>query len=100
MRDADIKFYGLLHIDRRRNLDANLKWTADPIDIYVSCAALAAKSARANGISFGLFTNEPDFVHSRLGRLGFEHFNIVELQSPRDVPRVKNFYSAHLHSAG
>lgn len=90
-----VNFYGLLHIDRQRNKDANLKWSRDPVAVYVGCASLLAASARACGMSFGLFTNAPDEVQRIVRAQDLPPFAVSGLEFSRTVPRVKDFYSAH-----
>jgi hypothetical protein len=96
MNRAGIQFYGLLYIDRARNFDVNLRERhLDPVDVYIGCAALAAKSARANGIDFGLFTNDAATIRKVVDRDGLDPFPIEEIDFSLDVPLVKEFYSAH-----
>jgi len=93
---GEIKYYGLLHIDRDRNSNANIKWTLrDHVDIYISCAGLLAQSAAALAIPFALFTNEKALIEQRLAALGLGPLEVIEIPFSIDVPRVKKFYSAH-----
>jgi len=93
---APVRYYGLLHIDRDRNSNANIKWTLrDHVDIYISCAALLAKSATALSLHLALFTNEKALVEQRLAALGLGPIKVIEIPFTIDVPRVKKFYSAH-----
>lgn len=93
---AEIRFYGLIYVDRERNRDFNL-WQRhrDPIEIYTFCAALAANSAKANGIRFGLLTNNAIEIRRLLDRSGLDHFPIEEIRFSLNVPPVRKFYSAH-----
>ncbi len=89
-------FFGLVHIDREAKKHANLDRTgADATAIYIGCAALAARSARACGVRFGLFTNEPALVAAKLADFGVSGVPILTLDFPLAVPDTKNFYSAH-----
>lgn len=96
MNRAGIQFYGLFYIDRARNFDVNIRERhLDPVDVYIGCAALAAKSARANGIDFGLFTNDAATIRRVVERDGLDPFPVEQIDFSLDVPLVKEFYSAH-----
>ncbi len=91
-----IRFYGLLYIDRERNRDVNIRqWHPDPVEIYICCAALAAKSAKANGVDFALLTNDASEIRRVLDRNGLDHPALEEIGFDLNVPIVKEFYSAH-----
>ncbi len=68
---------------------------SDPVDIYIACAAHLAKSARANGVSFTLLTNQSNYLKRRLESLSLEGLSIEEISFSRNVPLIKNYYSAH-----
>lgn len=90
------RFFGLLYLDQQHNRHANLtKSPIDPVEVYVSCACLAARSAQANGIDFSVFTNHPDLVSDRFRAHGLPDVPILTLGFSLTVPEVEVFYSAH-----
>jgi hypothetical protein len=67
---------------------------ADPLDVYIQCSRLVAKSCAAYGVPYAVITNKPELLRHRAERLGggsrfvLGHFS-------RSVPSNAAFYSAH-----
>jgi hypothetical protein len=89
------KYYGLLYIDQLANRDANLVGGGDPIDVYLSCAALCSKAFRSMGESFCLVTNDARNVRGRLERLELGDLQVASRTFLLPVPHGLPFYSAH-----
>ena len=89
------KYYSLLYIDQVRNRNINLAAGSDPIDIYLACASLCAKTFRLSGESFCLITNDTNEVQRRLERLGLGDLPFVSFEFLLQVPQEIPFYSAH-----
>lgn len=90
-----IQFYGLLHVASENANHENLRGRADPIDTYLSCAALCAKSFALHGYDFRLITNVGSRITARIEALGLTGLEIVERRFVLDVPTGIRFYSAH-----
>ncbi len=67
---APLRVVALLIVDRESEVFANLRSARGAGDIYVSCAALLAKSAHAAGYPVTIFTNEEALVRQRFEALG------------------------------
>ena len=91
----EINFYGLLYVDEANNQNPNLRRAANPIDVYISCAALCARSFRTAGIDFRLITNDAAHVTERLAALGLDDVPVVAYTFTWPVPKNISFYSAH-----
>lgn len=89
------KYYGLLYVDEVRNRNTNLAWRGDPVDIYLSCACLCAKTFRSAGESFCLVTNSAREVQRRLDDLELSDLPVVTYPFSLPVPEGLPFYSAH-----
>jgi hypothetical protein len=88
-------FHGLLYIDRAQQKNVNLRGSADPLDVYLRCAALCAKSVAYHGHDFRLVTNDKSLIEERLADLGIGSINILEQKFSLDVPNNARFRSAH-----
>lgn len=89
------QYYGLLYIDESHNRHANLAGSADPVDIYLSCACLCANSFQSAGKTFCLVTNDTSEVQRRLDRLQLNGLTTASFEFSRRVPLGIPFYSAH-----
>src|SRR5262245_19389307 len=87
--------YGLLFVDRQRRRHANLGGKADPLDVYLRCAALCARSVGHQGCSFRLVTNERSTIEHRLQELDLGEFDILEHTFSLPVPDHLPFWAAH-----
>lgn len=91
-----IRLYSLLYVDHRQRVHANIKWTfSDAVDIYISCAALAANSAGINDIDFSLITNDTALIENRLRALRLPDISTNNLQFTLSVPYSIDFHNAH-----
>lgn len=88
-------FFGLLHIAKRAVKPINLSSDADPIDLYVHCASLCARSFEAQGYRWRLITNEPRRVEERIRALGLSSFELEPYAFGWTIPDDIPFYSAH-----
>lgn len=66
----------------------------DPIEVYVKCAILLAKSLKYFGYEFTLLTNNLNRVDSVLKRVGYA-LCVKEIAFARQVPPNIKFHSAH-----
>lgn len=89
------KYYGLLYIDEARNRNTNLGAGGDPVDIYLSCACLCAKTFRTAGASFCLVTNDARAIRGRLEQLELSGLPVISYDFLLGVPQGIPFYSAH-----
>lgn len=88
-------FFGLLHIAERAAKPINLASDADPIDLYLHCASLCARSFEAHGYRWRLITNEPQRVEERMRALGLTSFELEPHAFGWTIPDGIPFYSAH-----
>jgi hypothetical protein len=88
-------FHGLLYVDEKQRNHANIKGGADPLDIYLRCASLCAKSVAYHGHTFRLVTNEARRLETRLQQLGIAIPDILEQEFKLDVPANLPFRTAH-----
>ena len=86
-------FHGLLYVDRG-DRPINLRAGADPLDIYVRCAATCARSVVVTGASFTLVTNDAATLTRRYAALGVRAPAMVEHRFTLAVPAIP-FRSAH-----
>ncbi|WP_395696984.1 hypothetical protein [Methylocella sp.] len=93
---SSVPLYGLLHVASDHGAHANLRaGAADPIDVYLKCAALCAASVEAAGSTFTLVTNDMARLETRRAALGLGGPRIVARDFVWPVPRGIAFYSAH-----
>ena len=88
-----MKFYGLLYVGERSERHANLRG-ADPLDVYLRCAALCQASANASAYDYELVTNEPGLLGARASTLGLD-LAILGTTFEWPVPLGIPFRSAH-----
>src|SRR5262249_47942598 len=88
-------FYGLLYIDKRRQKHVNLRGLGDPLDVYLRCASLCARSIDYHGYSFWLVTNDKAKIERRLQELGLTQLNILQQEFGLGVPEMLPFRAAH-----
>ena len=94
--DPEIHFLGLLFINHTEEHWVNIKDnSADPLDIYLGCAALCASSAAASWHRFSLVTNERTIVIRRLQNAGFSNVPVISFDFRWEIPKSIPFYSAH-----
>src|SRR5260370_721263 len=88
-------FYGLLYVDKQKRQHINIRGGGAPIDIYLRCAVLCARSVTHHGYRFRLLTNEKSKVERRIQELGLEQLELIELELSLDVPNNLRFWAAH-----
>ncbi len=92
----DIPAFGLLHVADDVQHPVNLdRSVSSPIDIYLRCAALCARSFGAQGIAFTLITNAPDTLRARAVQLGLPDLAIAGQVFHWAIPAGLRFHSAH-----
>jgi len=88
-------FYGLLYVDHEKRAHANIRGNNDPLDIYLRCAVLCAKSVSYYGHTFRLITNNGSWVEDRLRQMKLGQINLVEHRFSLAVPPDLPFWAAH-----
>lgn len=88
-------FYGLLYVDKKQQKNPNLRGGADPLDVYLRCASLCARSIAYHGYSFRLVTNNRAWIERRLRELGVTPMDILEQDFALSVPENVGFRAAH-----
>ena len=90
----------LLYVDDVSCHPVNLKaGRRNPVDIYVACACLLARSAEAAGERFVLITNRADTVEKTAERLTLRPPELIQLDFQLDIPSHVPFYQAHFKLA-
>ena len=90
----------LLYVDDAGSRPVNLRnGKADPLDIYVACAAFLARSAHEAGERFVLVTNRAEVLVAAFARLGLPTPALQELELQLSLPRDIPFYQAHFKLA-
>jgi hypothetical protein len=87
--------YGLLFVDKRRRKHANIRGGGDPLDIYLRCAILCARSVAHHGYKFRLVTNDRLCVERRIHELGLDEIDLFEQAFSLSVPNHLPFWAAH-----
>ena len=88
-------FYGLLYVDVDQKRNPNIRDAGDPLDIYLRCASLCARSVAYHGYSFRLVTNEKCRIQQRLRDLSIAGMEILQQQFTLSVPEDVKFRAAH-----
>jgi hypothetical protein len=88
-------FYGLLYVDRKGQKNANLRGGGDPLDIYLRCASLCARSIAYHGYRFRLVTNNKPHIERRLRELGHMQMDVIQEEFDLSVPENLSFRAAH-----
>jgi len=88
-------FYGLLYVDEKRNKSPNVGGGGDPLDIYLRCAGLCARSIAYHGYKFRLVTNNRTRIERRLRDLSVKQINVFEQEFALNVPENVKFRAAH-----
>ena len=92
----EIPAFGLLHVADDVQHPVNLdRSVGSPIDVYLRCAALCARSFAAQGMAFTLVTNAPDTLRVRAEQLGLTELTITGHAFRWVIPTGLRFYSAH-----
>src|SRR5262245_8509181 len=88
-------FYGLLYVDKTGEKNPNVKGGGDPLDVYLRCASLCARSIAYHGYKFRLVTNNRAGIERRLVELGITQLNVLEQEFTLPVPKNLKFRAAH-----
>lgn len=92
----DVPAFGILHVaddvQHPVNLDRSVR---SPMDTYLQCAALCARSFAAQGTTFTLVTNAPGALRVRAGQLGLFDLAILGHDFRWRIPAGIRFHSAH-----
>jgi hypothetical protein len=88
-------FYGLLYVDDEQKKNPNIRGIDNPLDIYLRCAGLCARSVAYHGYSFRLVTNEGLRIRRRLRELGVMQIDVLEQEFTLNVPENVKFRAAH-----
>jgi hypothetical protein len=90
-------FHALLHVGERQdgNKHANIRGGGNPLDIYIRCAGLCARSVAYHGYGFRLVTDKRDWIERRFRNLGLEGVEVIEHDFMLAVPEGIRFRSAH-----
>jgi hypothetical protein len=88
-------FYGLLYIDEKQRHHTNIRGGGDPLDVYLRCASLCARSVAQQGYSFRLVTNDRRRIETGLRQLGIAIPDVLEQEFKLNVPPNLPFRTAH-----
>jgi hypothetical protein len=88
-------FFGLLYVGEKQEKHANIKGAGDPLDIYLRCASLCAKSISYHGYTFRLITNDASRIERRIRQLALAQLDISQHQFGLIVPDNLPFRAAH-----
>ena len=90
-----VKFYGLLVPPLPGEAAVNLRGGADPLDIYLRCAATCRASFAHWGYDWTLATNEVERLAERCRAIGLDDIPFREVSFEWSVPEDIRFRSAH-----
>jgi hypothetical protein len=94
--EGGIKLYTLLYHDPTQVTHSNMKERGrDAFDIFVLCAAAAARWANEQGNSLQIVTNDAGFIRERLAVHGHSNVPVVSMDFSLDVPEKIAFRSCH-----
>jgi hypothetical protein len=88
-------FFGLLYLDEKQRKHTNIRGGGDPLDIYLRCASLCARSVSYHGYTFRLITNDASRIERRIHQLALAQMGISEQQFELSVPDNIPFRAAH-----
>jgi hypothetical protein len=87
------QFYTASCLLKRKH--ANIRGGGDPLDIYLRCASLCARSVAHHGYRFRLVTNDRLCVERRIHELGLDEIDLFEQRFSLSVPGHLPFWAAH-----
>ena len=88
-------FHGLLIVPEEGERTANLPPGESPLDVYLRCAALSARSFRHFGYDWTLVTDRVDLIAERCARMGIDDLALRNETFTLELPAGIPFRLAH-----